>query len=250
MFNLAICIRNALDLWQMPPLGEVSEEALMAAANRCVTQHVIDLDLTADAAFTEVVSDPFQFALSTDREKVLPNAITDDLSSIRRVESRLATSTSEDDWEEETITSFDNWNDVVERGDQNFVSFYGLRPTVTMVVARDVSNLEFRIVFRQLRAKINTPTEVLELPEIYEALFTYDIALEIGELIDNQSESFAVKKASKMPYLFQRRQDAYDRMERWRRNQKGSSLTHRRPFNDRRLDNTTRSRRRRFTIHY
>jgi hypothetical protein len=74
---------------------------------------------------------------------------------------------------------------------------------------------------------------VTELPSIYEPLLVYDLALEFGELIDNLSPEFAAKKTGKMVYLRERRSDAYTRVEKWRRSQKGAAPNRRRAFNDR-----------------
>lgn len=246
--NLSSVLRQVLDLWQNPPVTELSDEAFLAAANRCLTQYNIDLDLTPDAAFHTSVSSAFQFADSDAREKDLSGIVNPlTLSRIVRVESRMATSTNEDDWEEETITSFDNWNDVKERGDADFVAIYGRTGALTLVVARDVSRLQFRVVYRAIQDTIATVTTI-SLPPIYEPLLVYDIALEAGELIDDRSPEFHRRKSEKMQYLALRRQGAADRIDAWRLDQKGSSITHRRPFNDR--NTGIKTSRRRFTVNY
>jgi hypothetical protein len=232
MLDLATVIRAALDLWQNPPFTELSPEAILACGNRTLMQFGLDLDLTADACFMTTKSKAFTFADSTTREKTIESTV-DDISRILRVESRSSTSTSEDDWEEESHTSFENWNDVEERNDKPFCAFYGLTPALTMVVARDVSDLEFRIVYQVLRTKINAPDEILDLPDIYEPLLTYDMALEFSEMIDNNSAEFMAKKATKTMFLAGRKADALKRIDKWRRSQKGTSITTRRAFNDR-----------------
>lgn len=245
--DIARVLRQVLDLWGSPPFTELPPEVLLDCANRCISARFLDLDLTPDACFVTAKSDTFTFASSTAREKDL-SAIIDDVSRVSRVESRSSTSTNEDDWEEERVASFENWNDAVERGDGNFVSFYGTPPALTMVVNRDVSAYMFRIVYRQLAENIKTPSEVVDLPSIYEPVLVYDIALEAGELIDNQSPEFMQKKASKMQYLAMRRDDSLKRIDKWRRSQRGTGPTTRRPFNDRaQILNTGR---RRFTVNF
>lgn len=221
-----------LALWQNPADTELSEEDFISCANRVITQRGLDLDLTPDAAFSTVKSKVFNFASSESRERALANVI-DDVSRVIRVESRTAGSTSEDDWGEESRTSYDNWNEITERGDGDFVTFYSNADGLNIVVARDVANLEFRIEYRQLRDKIITPTQLIDLPAIYEPVLVYDIALEVGELIDNQSDEFRKKKADKMSYLLGRLQDTEKRVDKWRRSQLGAKTTHRRAFNDR-----------------
>lgn len=242
-------IRQTLDIWQNPPLTELPEETLIDALNRVLTRHNLDLELTPDAAFHTEVSKPFTFADSTSREKNLVGILGDN-SRIRRVESRLRTSTSEDDWEEETIVSFDNWNDVRERGDNEFVAFYGMTPNLTMAVARDVSQLEFRVVYRKLQDRIEAIADELEWPSIYEPLIVYDLALEVSELIDNRSEDFMNRKGQKIQFLLQRQIDSYNKVEQWRKSQMGNSVTQRRAFNDRRMDAEWRRGRRRFSVNY
>lgn len=243
--DLATVFRQSLDLWQNPPDTELSEEAFLGCANRVITQRGLDLDLTADAAFSTVTSETFYFDSADSREHSLAD-VMDDISRIVRVESRMLNSTNEDDWGEETRTSYDNWNEIVERGDGDFVTFFSNEDGHSIVVARDVSNLEFRIVYRKLRDKIVTLGEIVDLPSIYEPVLVYDIALEMGEIIDNQSDEFRKKKGDKMPYLLGRLQDAEKRIEKWRKSQLGAKTTHRRAFNNR--SGGLNIRRRRFSV--
>ena len=245
--DLGSILRQALDLWQNPPFGELSEEAFVGCANRVMTEYGIELDLTPNAAFFTTKSAAFTFSSSTSREKTIPASI-DDISRIIRVESRSLTSTNEDDWGSERIASFDGWDEISERGDESVVSFYGRPDELKMVVARDVSNTQFRIIYRQLQSKITARTELVSFPDIYEPLFVYAIALECGELIDNQSPEFKSKKNDKMPFLAAKLTAAQDRIERWRRSQTGSGTKHRRAFNDR--DGGINIGRRKFTINF
>lgn len=246
--DLAGVIREALDLWQNPPFTELTPEAIASCASRCVSDRFLDLSLTPDACFLTVKSNTFTFASSTDREVEISDTVGD-VSRVDRVESRPISSTSEDDWEEERIASFENWNDIMERTDGNYVAIYGLSPSLKMVVNRDVSTLSFRIVYQSLRDSILTPTSFVRMPVIYRPVLLYDMALEFGELIDNQSPEFAAKKAGKMPYLEGRRADALKRVEKWQRSQRGTSPTTRRAFNDR-GGSGIQPGRRRFTINF
>jgi hypothetical protein len=247
--DLASIFRQSLELWQNPAETELPEETFINIANRCLTQRNIDLDLTPDACFFTIKSDTFTFADSTSREADLEDlGLADDISRITRVESRSQDSTSEDDWTEETMASFDNWNDVMERGDDNFCAVYGTHPNLKLVVNRDVSDLEFRLVHRVMQTKITTTDTVLEIPAIYEPVLIYDIALEMGEVIDNNSPEFMKKKAAKMPYLEARLKDTIERIDKWRRSQTGTSVTRRRAFNDRQPVFSTN--RKRFTINF
>lgn len=246
--NLAPIIRQSLELWQSPPLTELPPETIVGAVNRCISERFLDLDLTVNACFATAYSSTFQFSASTSRERDITALFPDNLSRILRVESRRSNSTSEDDWAEERHASFENWNDISERSDGDFVAFYGVYPNLTMRVARDVSSLEFRIVYQEMRDKIEAFDDEIELPAVYETALVYDLSLEFAELIDNQSPEFAAKKADKVPYLMGRLQDCLARIEKWRKSQKGSSPTHRRAFSDRSAGAQTG--RRRFTITY
>lgn len=217
----------------MPGYQELSAETILDAGNRILSQHNLDMDLTPDACFFTGVSETFVFDSSTAREKLLDIAAIDDISRIIRIQSRTAGSTDEDAWTPETQGSYENWDSLVERQDRDFVAFYTSEDGLTMVVARDVSALEFRIVYKVLQDKITSSSAVLGLPSIYEPLLVYDLALEFGELIDNLSPEFAAKKTGKMVYLRERRSDAYNRVEKWRRSQKGAAPNRRRAFNDR-----------------
>lgn len=225
-------ISQALDLWQNPALTELSIDAIVDSTNRCFSRHSIDLDLTADIAFYTAKSDVFTFPDTDAREIVLAGIPIDDISRIIRVESRGDTSTNEDDWEEVVLASYDNWNEIQDRyGD--FVSFYRGSEGIVMVTNRDGSRIDYRIVYHALRDRIEAPDAVADIPSAYENLFVYDLGLEFAELIDNRSPEFQQLKRTKMPFLMQRYQDEFERMEKWRRNQRGSGITHRRAFDDR-----------------
>lgn len=229
--DFATIFREVLALWQGPSYTELSLEDLLAAGNRSVRKALIDLDLTPDAAFLAVNSVAFMFNSSEDREKDL--SMLSDLSRPFRVESRGLDSTSDDDWEEERIASFENWNDIMERGDGNYVAFRGTPPALTMIVNRDASDLEFRVVYSQQAVEVTGTSDSIALPPLFKPYLVYDIALEVGELIDNQSPEFLRKKDSKMLYLASRKKEAHDQLNKWRRAQKGTSVTTRRAFNDR-----------------
>lgn len=236
--NFAEIIRPALDFWNNPPFTELSQETIVGAANRILSEHKIDLDLTADACFAAEKSRIIRFSSDDQREKRVDGYFSPaDLSRILRVESRGNGSTSEDEWREESHTSYENWNDVMERSDRDFVAFYGIPGDIKMVVGRDVSQLEFRIIYQAVQEDIQSRTQVLSVPGVYKPLLTYDLALELGELIDNYSPEFQSRKADKMKYLGMRRMAAFDRIEKWRRSQKGTSVTTRRAFNDRSAEN-------------
>lgn len=229
--DLAKAIRQSLEFWNNPPLTELPPETVTNVANRCVSERFLDLDLTPDACFLTVKSNSFSFGSIAARE--YPLSFLDDISRVVRVESRSIGSSTDDDWEEERVSSFENWNDITERGDGNYCAFYGAPDNLTLVVNRDVSNLEFRIIYKQLQSRIETPSDLVSLPDVCETLLVFDMALEYGELIDNQSPEFLAKKRDKMPYLAGRRDDAMKRFEKWRRNQRGLSVTTRRSFSDR-----------------
>jgi hypothetical protein len=73
----------------------------------------------------------------------------------------------------------------------------------------------------------------VDIPAVYKNLFVYDVALELGEIIDDRSPEFRVVKLDKMRYLQERLRDEDSRMERWRRSQRGKGPNRRRAFNDR-----------------
>lgn len=246
MFTAGDVRREALDLWQNPPVTELPPETVMDAFNRALSRRFLDLDLTPNASFLAQRSKPFTFSSPDAREKNISSI--GDLSRILRVESRALSSVSDDDWIEERITDFENWNDTMERTDGNFVAFYGTPPALTMIVSGDVSAYEFRIVYEQQQAAVTSDTADILLPDNFKPLLVYDLALEFGELIDNQSPEFAVKKKSKMVYLLERQSEAKAQIDRWRKAQKGTSITTRRGFNDRQT--TFNTRRRRFSITY
>lgn len=224
--------RQALDLWNFPSYTELTLDSQIECANRRIQEVFLELDLTPEASFLAAKSTVFTFASSTAREKTL-SSDAPNCSRVLRVESRAVTSNNEDDWEEERRSSYENWDDTVRRTDGNFCAIYGLPPALTLVVSRDVSALEFRVIYQTMQGREDSTTKTLILPPIFETFFVYDIALEFGEMIDNRSDDFRKKKAEKMAYLLQRRQDAWKKIEKWRRSQKGLSTTTRRPFNDR-----------------
>lgn len=233
MIEVAEIIRAALALWQMPSFTELSPEDITDATNRVLAKHFLALDLTPDACFAAQNTRIFRFSSVDQREKAV-DAYIDDASRVLRVESRLQGSTVDDDWREESVASYENWNDVKERRDDNFVAFYGIPGEVKMVVTRDVSGLEFRIIYQVLREAISTLDQLLGLPDHYRTVLTYDIAIEFGHIIDNFTPEFMAKRQTRMPYLTLRYEEALDLIDKWRRSQKGTSITQRRAFNDRR----------------
>lgn len=246
--DLAKAIRQSLEFWNNPPMTELPPETVTNVANRRVSERFLDLDLTPDACFQTAKSDPFTFDSVDARECPIGTFISD-ISRVSRVESRGNTSTSEDDWEEERVVSFENWNDVMERTDGNYCAFYGGPNEARMlVVNRDVSDLEFRIVYKQLQTRIETTQDLVDLPDICETLLVYDMALEFSELIDNQSPEFIAKKRDKMAYLADRLEETLRRFEKWRRSQKGTSIVTRRAFNDR--QGAVQTGRRRFSVNF
>jgi hypothetical protein len=230
--NIAPIIRQSLDLWNNPSFTELSVDAIVDSANRCFSRHSLDLDLTSDAAFYSARSDIFTFPDADTREIILSGIPLDDVSRIIRVEVRGDNSTREDDWGSVNVVSYDSWDEALDRyGDS--VAFYSSSDGLVMVSNRDGSRLDYRIVYKALRNAITAPDAVADIPGVYENLFVYDLALEFGEMIDNRSAEFANIKKTKMPYLMDRLRDEYDRIEKWRKNQKQSGPTYRRAFNDR-----------------
>lgn len=228
--NIAPIIRQSLDYWQNPSFTELSVDAIVDSANRCFNRHSLDLDLTADAAFYAAKSDVFTFPDADTREIILADLPIDDVSRIIRVESRGENSTSEDDWEEVTMTSYDAWNDAAH---DDYVSFYRGDDGLVMVSNYNGSTTDFRIVYRKLRTAITAPDSVADIPAVYENLFVYDLATEFAELIDNRSPEWQAIKQRKLAFLVQRYQDEYERVEKWRKSQLGSGPKMRRAFNDR-----------------
>jgi hypothetical protein len=227
--NLGEIYRQVLDLWNNPPYTELSPETLLACANRRITKQSIDLGLTPNAGFFLAISSAFTIdGYSKDLSGVIQ-----DISRPLRVESRSAGSTGDNDWTEQRHVSFENWNDVGERGDGDFIAFYGIPPALTISTQTDGSNTEYRVIYQRLADKATSTSSLLDLPNVYEPFLVYDIALEAGELIDNQSPEFQKKKESKMVYLFNRKVEAEEQVDKWRKSQKGSSVTTRRAFNDR-----------------
>jgi hypothetical protein len=244
--NLTSIFRQALEYWDNPSDQELPRETFINSANRCLRQRGLDLELTSDACFFTQKSDTFQFSGPDARETDL-SWLDPAPSRIVRVESRGLGSNSEDDWEEETRASHDNWNDIMERGDDNYCAVYGNTPNLTLVTNRDVSALEFRVVYRSMQPNIASLTDPLSVPSIYESVLVYDIALDIGELISNDSPEFKQMKSTKMPYLQGRLEDAIDRIDKWRRSQHGTSVKRRRSFSDR-VPTFGVTNRRKFTI--
>lgn len=224
-------VREVGDLWQSPAMTELPLEVLLGICNRSVRQVLIDLDLTPEAAFLAVRSAQFSITNPDTREKDL--SFLDSLSRPERLESRSNISTSDDDWTEVVITSFENWNDIMERADNDYAAFYGTPPALRMIVNRDFSNEVFRLVYTAQAVDVTGTTDSVALPDSYKPFLVYDIALECGEAIDNLSPEFQAKKRTKMPYLAQKRAEAKAQMDRWRRSQRGSSVSQRRSFSDR-----------------
>lgn len=237
--DLAQVHREALDLWQNPPYTELSRDAQVDAANRCIQQRYLDMGMSPASGMQLVTSDPFTFPTGTDtRTCDLGEFIedTDQFLSISRLEYRTSTSTSEDDWQEVVLSSYDNWNDVMERSDDVFCCVVAPEDADGDGVLRisfDPTNLEFRAVYRSQPETAQVDGYVEMLPDAFRALLVYDTALEFGELIDNQSPEFQTKKAAKMKYLLARQQDTLERFDKWRRSQHSQSITKRRAFNDR-----------------
>lgn len=243
--DIAKVIRQALAFWGNPSMAELPPETVVEAVNRAFQRHAVDLDLAPDAAFYSATSSPVTLT-ATEREKLL-DGITD-LSRVIAVESRPVASANADHWERQTIRSFDHW-DTAELAIGGYA--VALRRTVAglvLVVPENVSAISFRIVYRALRPRIAETDATANLPDAYEGLMVYDLALELGEIIDDRSPEFRARKTDKMRYLLGRVSEESDRAERWRRAQNGGGPKRRRAFNDRGLHGPLAPRR--FTVRY
>jgi hypothetical protein len=122
-----------------------------------LSQHNLDMDLTPDACFFTGPSETFVFDSSTSREKLLDDL--DDIDDISRIfafnrgrrEARTMTHGRPSSSGHTRIGI-----QIIERQDKDFVAFYTSEDGLTMVVARDVSALEFRIVYKVLQDKITS----------------------------------------------------------------------------------------------
>jgi hypothetical protein len=239
--DLAAVIRQSLSLWHNPSFTELPAEDVVSAANRCFMRHSLELDLTLDAVFYNATSASVAFADADAREIVLADESIDDISRIERVESRPVLSTNDDEWEPEIVSTYGKWPD----SDAD-ITFYSGPDGLVMVTGRDRSSSVFRIIYRALRETITEFDAVVDIPGVYESVFVYDLALEMGELIDNRSPEWQALKKSKMQFLLTRFADESDRVEKWRRRQHPGGVIHRKAFNDRRT--TFDFRRRKITV--
>lgn len=232
-------LREALDIWQNPPYTELSRDAQVDAANRCIQQRYLDMGMAPASGMRLVTSDAFTFPAGTNTRICGLSTFIDDTDqflSISRVEYRSATSTYEDDWQEVVLSSYENWSDVMRRNDALFCCVVGPEDADgdgLLRVSFDPTNFSFRCVYKTQPDTTRVDGQIEMLPDAFRALLVYDVAIEFGELIDNQSPEFQTKKATKMKYLLLRQQDTLARFDKWRRSQRGQSVATRRAFNDR-----------------
>jgi hypothetical protein len=229
MIDLGRVLRQVNDIWNNPPYTELSDDTFLDCANRRITQRMLDLNLTPGAGMMLKKSPPFTFSGSVrDMSGLMPDGLR-----ILRLEFRASGSTSDLDWQSVAVMNEEDWPDALERGDKDCCAFYGTPPNLKLELAFEPGDSAFRAVYQVAGAQIDDLTaSAVDLPNYFEPVLVYDIALECGELIDNQSDEFAKKKSTKMPYLARMLQDSLTRFDHWRMSQGGRKGS-RRPFNDR-----------------
>lgn len=224
-------IQKAYEFWGKPANTRLPVNSVVSALNRITAKIFAKMQLTSLNYFAGVTS---PFTINSTRKRL----ITEPVSTVIRAESRPANSTSEDDWEAEDIWDYGDWNNAHNKP-MNAVSVYGNVDAMYLVVNRDPTNREFRLVYEtegDLASIIadGIDADINGLPLLFQYLFEYALAFECGELIEDDSEEFAKKKKDKMIFLFQEREAAYRELEQWLKNRKPQSVSIREGFNSRR----------------
>lgn len=225
-------IQKAYEIWHKPANSRLPVESVVSALNRITAKIFARMQLTSLNYFA-AVSPAFTVNETTRRR-----LCTEPVSTVVRAESRPTGSASEDDWEEELIWDYGDWNNSQNKP-INAVAFYGTPDELYLVVNRDPANREFRFIYEtegDLESIIadGVDADINGLPLLFQYLFEYALAFECGELIEDDSEEFAKRKDKKMIFLFNERESAYRELDQWLRNRKPQSVTTREAFNNRR----------------
>lgn len=231
-------IQKAYELWHKPANTRLPVESVVSALNRITADIFAEMQLTSLNYFAAVSS---AFTVSDSTRKRL---ITEPVSTVVRVESRPSGSSSEDDWEEELLWDYGDWNNAGNKP-MNAVSVYGNTDAMYLVVNRDPTDREFRMIYEtegDLEGIIadGIDADINGLPVLFQFLFEYALALECGELIEDDSEEFRKRKKDKMVYLSVKTQQAYESLDKWLKNRKPQSVTTREAFNIRRNNGLNR----------
>lgn len=226
-FTVGNLVSDVFAYWNRPSEASLSQMAVITIANRKINRLLLFAMLT-DKNYMAVLSPAFTF---TGREHSL--TFLDDLSTVVRVESRTAGSTSDDNWSDEEIVDFGAWNDAKDRG-IDAVAFYGSSPdNYSMVVNRDVDSLEFRIMYETGGVSLTAfGSTVPVFQDYFRSTIFYGMAAEAGMQLDDLNEAAERSRDKKVTYALAQEAQSVDDFKRWLLNEPGQSVVFRQAFND------------------
>jgi hypothetical protein len=228
-FTAGDIVKDTLAWWNRPSEQELPVRDLVTIINRKVNRLLLLLQLS-DKNYLAKLSDPITF-------NGLTRELTDisDLSSIVRVESR---SIGADDqaWSEETVGDYGSWNDAMDsRTDQ--VAFYGSGDSLMMAVNRDVSSMEFRILYETGGVSLSGIADAVpSLQDFFRSTVFYGTAAEAGMQLHGLNEAEQKERDKKVGFLVGKEIESVDEFRRWMLNSPGQSVAFREAFDSTRND--------------
>lgn len=224
MLTAGDVVKDVYAFWGRPSEADLPQNDVITILNRKVNRLLLLSQLT-DKNYLAVLSAPFQLSPSG-------SINIDELSTVVRVESR--TIGTQGEWNEETITGYSSWNDVIEKGEDS-VAFYGAAPaTLKMAVSHDTTNLEFRILYETGGVRMSQfNTQVPVLQEFFRATLVYGTAADAGMQM-NLNQADEASRDKKVAYAVAQEDRSVAEFQKWLLNEGGQTVTYREAFNSRR----------------
>ncbi|HEX8637577.1 MAG TPA: hypothetical protein VF692_05910 [Pyrinomonadaceae bacterium] len=234
-------IREVYGIWNNPAYQRLDPKRVVEALNRVWSQRKLDLGLSG-GSFLAQVSQSFSIDSSRSIRVRDSGADISDSFTEARVERRSSSSTKEEDWEEVLTGTFSDWSSFRSLS-KPYAAFYGSADNPQMIVNHDPGKFVYRLFYEPVGALsgMDFLSGNIDLPVLFQALLTYDTAIEAGMLIDDNSAEFAARVNTRTKLLTARQVDALARFERWLSSRKPQSATTRTAFNERREQGGIRS---------
>jgi hypothetical protein len=211
--------QDVFAFWGRPRQVRLPFRDLIDVGSRKVCSVIIDILNTDRDYRVQLVSLTF-----TDRDSIFPCE-----GEIARLEARSSGSTSDDDWDMWEKASYVSWAGSTSGSPQ--FSIYGGNH---IVFSEDPSVYEFRALVEQGTVRLKDLTDDTTLSNLVQPLLFTRWALEVGAMIDDDSDSFERMYRRKAGHLSSELPKLEQQWQRYLEGGRGQEVTTREPFNSRR----------------
>lgn len=234
MIQVIQVIREVFRIWDKPAYTRLPPTSVIDALNRVWSFRKVELGLSGGnylAKYSNIFSIPANRLITLDK-----SATGSSESFVEaKVERRPKNSTFEYDWEEVPTGSYTEWA-TYQIQPRPFAAFFGSTDTPQMIVNHNPANFHYRLFYEASGSLDGDGAQSeIDFPDNFRPLLTYDLAIEAGNLIDDQSDAFTVKYNRKMKWLVARQEQSLELFQKWLTTRKPQSVTSRTAFNERNL---------------